>query len=515
MCEYDGCNTRPSFNIPGGKSRFCSIHKTVEMIDVNCKGCQYEGCEKSSSDFDIPGGKGRFCTTHKTDEMINVRKKACEHSGCKIVDPNFDIPGGKGRFCATHKTDEMIDVRTKRCSHIGCKILNPNFGIPGGRGRFCFTHKTDDMISVRAKICEHPGCKISSSFDIPGGRSRFCFTHKTDDMINIRAKSCIHIGCQILIPNFDIPGGKGKFCFTHKTDEMIDVRHPICNYEGCTTRPSFDIPGGKGRFCATHKTSDMMNVIDKLCEHEGCQTSAYYGKPGHSKTHCHPHREKGMIRNSNARCESCKNPAIYGTNWIPKHCEKHKTLDDQNLVEQQCVSCGLLYVLDKENKCENCNPVSFLVTRLAKQNALMAYLDFNDLKCESTDKVVENGACGKERPDRVYDFGDKIVILECDEHQHQDRQCLCEQTRMINIGQSFGGIPVYFIRWNPDDYSPEDHNKDPEEVSKRHKLVGDLIRDIKSGRHLLPKGLLSVFYMYYDGWSSMSNESWEVITKME
>ena len=205
---------------------------------------------------------------------------------------------------------------------------------------------------------------------------------------------------------------------------------------------------------------------------------------------------------------------MWGTNWTPKHCETHKTADDHNLVEQACSSCGLLYVLDKENKCENCNPEAFATARLAKQNALMAALDARGLTGTSTDTTVDNGICGKERPDRVYDFGDKIVILECDEHQHQDRQCLCEQTRMVNIGQSFGGIPVYFIRWNPDDYSPESDRKSPEEIAKRHKLVGDLIRDIQKGKHTLPKALVSALYMYYDGWSSLSDSEWSVLTDM-
>ena len=51
---------------------------------------------------------------------------------------------------------------------------------------------------------------------------------------------------------------------------------------------------------------------------------------------------------------------------------------------------------------------------------------------------------------------------------------------MVNIGQSFGGLPVYFIRWNPDDYSSD--KKEPELLAKRHKLVGDLLKDIKNGR---------------------------------
>jgi hypothetical protein len=145
----------------------------------------------------------------------------------------------------------------------------------------------------------------------------------------------------------------------------------------------------------------------------------------------------------------------------------------------------------------------------------MHYLDANNLKGYTTDIAINNGICGKERPDRVYDFGDKIIILECDENQHQDRQCVCEQTRMVNIGQSFGGIPVYFIRWNPDDYNPKNDNKNPEEISKRYKLVGNLITDIKVNKHKLPNALVSVLYMYYDEWDSLDNESWIILTSFE
>ena len=90
---------------------------------------------------------------------------------------------------------------------------------------------------------------------------------------------------------------------------------------------------------------------------------------------------------------------------------------------------------------------------------------------------------------------------------------LCEQTRMVNIGQSFGGLPVYFIRWNPDDYSSD--KKEPELLAKRHKLVGDLLKDIKNGRHALPSALVSALYMYYDGWKSLKEEEWKVLTPME
>ena len=143
----------------------------------------------------------------------------------------------------------------------------------------------------------------------------------------------------------------------------------------------------------------------------------------------------------------------------------------------------------------------------------MDYLDARGLVGQSTDTMVDGGTCGKERPDRVYDFGKYIVVLECDEYQHRERACECEQTRMINIGQAFGGVPVYFIRWNPDPYKCS--TGIPELVSKRHKLCGDLITDIRDGKIELPLALVSAIYLYYDGWYSIAEETWESICALQ
>ena len=171
-------------------------------------------------------------------------------------------------------------------------------------------------------------------------------------------------------------------------------------------------------------------------------------------------------------------------------------------------------ILNKDNLCEYCNPESFQSARLQKQNSLFSSLDQrNDLPVpKSTDTIIENGECGKERPDRIYDLSDKILIIECDEHQHRDRACDCEQMRMVNIAQSFGGIPVYFIRFNPDYYEPDNENKNPEPIQKRHKMIGDLIRDIANKRYKhLPKSLCSVIYLYFDEWSSIGREKWTTL----
>lgn len=82
---------------------------------------------------------------------------------------------------------------------------------------------------------------------------------------------------------------------------------------------------------------------------------------------------------------------------------------------------------------------------------------------------------------------------------------------MINISQSYGGIPVYFIRWNPDNYISPD-GKLPEPVSKRHSVVAKFLQDICDNRVRLPVALLSVFYMYYDGWVDLASSEWNVIS---
>jgi hypothetical protein len=227
-----------------------------------------------------------------------------------------------------------------------------------------------------------------------------------------------------------------------------------------------------------------------------------------------------MIRRSKAKCKhpKCIEIATYGgTNFIPLRCEEHKQDDDLNLLERACVKCGLTMILDATNQCEFCAPDAFKRAALAKQNVLMDYLDARkDLPTPmSTDTIIDGGACGKERPDRIYDLDDKIIVVECDENQHKERACECEQTRMVNIGQSFGGIPVYFIRWNPDIYSPENDKKQPEAIQSRYKLLGDLIRDIKRGKFSVPSdALVSAFYLYYDDWDGLHSQKWHTLTPL-
>ena len=367
------------------------------------------------------------------------------------------------------------------------------------------------MVDVKSKRCQVVGCQSAPSFGIKGGKAQFCLSHKSADMINLVSKRCEGEGCDSICTSFDNRGGIGRFCGTHKEKGMINVKTKRCQADYCDSIPIFGTKGGVPQFCGTHKKPDMVDVKNKMCEIDDCNTRSLYGIPGHPYSRCFSHKEPGMIPRSNARCSDCRELAIWGINWAPRHCETHKTLDDLNLVERPCGSCGLSFVLDKDNRCEYCSPESFKRATHAKQNAIMDYLDIRNLKGNFTDKVIDGGACGLERPDRIYDLGDKILIFECDEEQHRARACECEQTRMVNIGQSFGGVPVYFIRWNPDNYKPLGHTK-MEDIKKRYILVADLIADISANRVVLPNAFISVIYLYYDNWSSLTDEKWQIIT---
>jgi hypothetical protein len=220
-----------------------------------------------------------------------------------------------------------------------------------------------------------------------------------------------------------------------------------------------------------------------------------------------------MLRRPNSRCKyaQCREKATHGPSIQPIHCELHADSIDRNLVEQQCTSCGHLYVLDENGKCENCNPESYSKYKraiLAKQNAVMTYLGTVDLQPDYIDKMIDGGRYGKERPDGRYDRPDRVVVLEVDEDQHEERACECEQIRMVNISQSFGGKPVLFVRYNPDKYKGQQVTK-----TKRLSILVDVLTDALVCE--LPQALAGVKYLFYDGWDESQSGSWTIITHLE
>jgi hypothetical protein len=513
FCMYNECKKNAYYDDPGGKGRYCGTHKSITMINIRSKKCEFENCNMLNPVFDYPGGKRRYCFTHKKDGMIDVKTRRCKHSECDKR-PCFGNSKDGAIYCLEHKLPDMYDIKHKMCIYDNCKV-RASFDKPGGKGKYCEEHKEPDMIDVKHAHCEYINCNIRPTFGYPFKKAQYCVVHKIDGMIDVINKYCEKENCIRVNPSFDIIGGKGRFCFEHKLDNMINIKSLRCLYEGCKKIATFGILNDIAQYCNEHKTSEMVDIKHKKCNE--CNTRAIYGKAGSNPIYCAKHRKLGMIKRPNSNCiiKGCNQKAIYGTFITANHCNNHKTTDDINILENKCILCGLNMILDNNQKCEFCNPQPNSKNYLTKQNKLMTYLDSLGLYGITTDKIINNGECGKERPDRVYDLNDKIIIIECDENQHKDREKSCEITRMKNISQSFGGIPVYFIRWNPDKYKLFHSSHIPESLTARHKLVGKLLFDIHHNKYKMPHALLSVLYLYYDNWNGIENQVWDIITPFD
>jgi hypothetical protein len=66
---------------------------------------------------------------------------------------------------------------------------------------------------------------------------------------------------------------------------------------------------------------------------------------------------------------------------------------------------------------------------------------------------------------------DRVVAVECDEHEHRSEAVLCEVTRMLDVAAQHrltSDLPLHFIRFNPDGYSVDGRPRKTR-MAERHK----------------------------------------------
>jgi hypothetical protein len=313
-------------------------------------------------------------------------------------------------------------------------------------------------------------------------------------MVDVRSKKCHR--CKVKRPLYNKAGETSAlYCGDCKEPDMVDVKNKKCHK--CKVKiPVFNITGETSTlYCGDCKEPDMVDVKNKKCSYENCNISAYYGLPGHKKETCYQHRKEGYIANPNKKCieKNCKQMAIYGYTSA-KHCEEHKHEDEVDLIQRKCKACGLIEVVNKDGYCYCQNQNLFNRIRLAKQKTVKNYLDRNcEIKYISYDKQIDHGVCGRERPDFLYDCESFYIVLEVDEDQHEQRNCDCEQVRMINISQSLG-MKTLFIRYNPDKYKVKNGGRMQTENKRLQTLLDVLLYYKKNGF----KDYCMVTHMYFD-----------------
>ena len=357
------------------------------------------------------------------------------------------------------------------------------------------------MVDVKNRRCEHPGCTSRPVFNREGeSRGRFCAVHREPGMVDVKTRRCDHPGCTSR-PVFNKEGeSRGRFCAVHRETGMVDVKNRRCDHPGCSLHPVFNKEGeSRGRFCSLHKEPDMVDMQHRRCVE--CSTRASYGLPGHPASYCAAHKRAGTMRHSRRICSEkrCRDVATHGITR-PERCETHTLPGDDNLVEQECTSCCLPNIVNADGLCVYCNEhLTGKRPRLARQREVLQFLDCAcaDIPYDTTDVVPQDlRACDRrERPDVMWDQGDRVVILEVDEDQHRSRPCECEQTRMINVSEALRAPHTLWIRYNPDAFqSPEARAWGSR--AKRHSL---LQRWLRWALEAPLEHTIGAMYLFFDG----------------
>jgi hypothetical protein len=510
------CNcgrARPTFNKPGETLPiWCSKcpNKSIDAIDVKNKRCQ---CGKSLPTFNKLGESVPiWCAKcpNKYIDAVDVVNKRCQ---CGKSVPSFNKPGESvPTWCAKcpTKSIDAIDVKHKRCQ---CGKAIPTFNRPGESAPiWCAKcpNKPIDAIDVKNKRCQ---CgKARPTFNIPGESVPiWCAKcpNKYIDAINVKNKKC---QCGKAEPTFNKPGESVPiWCAKcpNKSIDAINVKNKRCQCG--KSAPSFNNPGESVPiWCAKcpNKSLDAIDLKNKRCL---CKKArAYFNIPGQLPLCCSQCKTSKMVFLPTKKCSNCQNLAIFGL-FARQRCEKHKLESDFNYAEEICKSCGLQEILDSDQNCKYCNPAKFIKYIKQKENTIKDVLLANHFKFIQ-DKIPNGTECGRERPDFLFDVGSHIVILEVDENQHKHYQKECEQIRMFNITQTFGGLPVFWIRYNPDNFKTKKKIIQVSDLQKHKHLLDWLHLSFKRNMTILSE----VVYLFYDGCNEKSNEyDIKILSKLE
>lgn len=485
----------------GGTMLYCKEHSPPGLRDLNRPQCQFIGCT-GNPHFNYPGEtKPLYCGSHKLDGMVDTIKRGClgDNKTC-TVQPNYNWPGQiKAEYCHLHRQKDMIYLTRIKC--LSCDTT-ASFNYPTERKKlYCTSCKLPGMIEIRKNTCKFPDCNTSPSHGYVDNTTRiFCAKHAEIGMINHKVKRCISSGCKTVASYCLICETKPTHCANCRTDEMYNPNKEKqkCHFTNCTRGSCFGLLGGRSEYCRLHCTSDMIFLRHRRCEE--CNREASCGYFGESATHCYDHKKENMILKPKNHCKirSCMQVAVYGT-VKPLHCEDHKEIGEINLVERKCKSCGLDNLLGQDELCKMCNPENFRRIRLAKQNVVEDFLKLHRYTFTS-DKTVDRGECGLERPDFLFFAGTHAVIVEVDEEQHRSRPCICEQTRMVNLAQALA-MPTFFLRYNPDSYKKplERRRFDHESTAMRLERLKCWLDYTLQNSPVTFGDFVRVMYLYYDG----------------
>lgn len=504
-CIEPGCYTQANFNYEDEKHPlYCKIHSLDGMVDVKNARCNELGCNIQPT-FANKGDKvALYCLTHKKDGMVDVKHTLCAYKGCGTR-PSFNIKGGKALYCVEHKSDDMVDVNNSKCHSCDKKA---SYNIKGQtKPLYCIDHKLTNMVNVKHKICAETGCTKKTSYGYERDRiATHCAEHNMDNMIRLTGAMCKGPNCD-KYPVFNIKGDKKPlYCIDHKTKDMVDVKNKKCKFQGCTKQPSYNAKKQKSLYCKEHSSFGMVDVKRKTCL--SCNKRPNYGTHISGRIYCIDHRDKkrewkltNCCYNKNKKCKSI---AVFSeSGYYPyTHCELHAPSNLKSILTEKCITCNLDGLVDEEKKC--LLTCSVMHKDRGKQSENEMNKVFEEHKFEFIRDTTLDDTCSRRRPDFTFNLGCGLLIVENDENQHKSRPCECEQIRMMQLYQESNGVPVHFIRFNPDRYACEDKKDDIIPLGKRFQLLVKIITNITTNKEKFFDKYknLTVRYLYYDNYKN-------------
>ena len=113
------------------------------------------------------------------------------------------------------------------------------------------------------------------------------------------------------------------------------------------------------------------------------------------------------------------------------------------------------------------------------------------------DARVYGEACLKYRPDVMYAGPNRVVMVECDEHQHKwsNGNYECDERRISELYDEFPGKEFLVIRWNPDAFKLKSGKKAKKNFKRRCEALLKVLREYET---IKMESKIQCVYMFYD-----------------
>ena len=109
--------------------------------------------------------------------------------------------------------------------------------------------------------------------------------------------------------------------------------------------------------------------------------------------------------------------------------------------------------------------------------------------------TAERTQCGGFRPDFVTETELGVWILEFDEEMHRSYPKRCELERMVRVTLGYGGLSVFWIRFNPDEFKV-DGKTFPTSREVREEVLLKVLKDAMGYADY--DHFMTICYLFYD-----------------